>query len=89
MRALYDIDQAILSCVDPETGEILDVEMLDALQMERDPAELRADVCSPGGSSIEGIAVMEERALRSAVIEAIRAAYHRTMELGKEAEQQC
>lgn len=59
-----------------------------ALQMERDPAELRADVCSPGGSSIEGIAVMEERALRSAVIEAIRAAYHRTMELGKEAEQQ-
>ncbi len=60
-----------------------------ALQMERDPAELRADVCSPGGSSIEGIAVMEERALRSAVIEAIRAAYHRTMELGKEAELQC
>ena len=36
MRALYDIDQAILSCVDPETGEILDVEMLDALQMERE-----------------------------------------------------
>ena len=60
-----------------------------ALEMERDPAELRADVCSPGGSSLEGIAVMEERALRSAVIEAIRAAYHRTMELGKEAEEQC
>ena len=36
MRALYDIDQAILDCVDPETGEILDQEKLDALQIERD-----------------------------------------------------
>ena len=36
MRALYDIDQDILSCVDLETGEILDVEKLDSLQMERE-----------------------------------------------------
>ena len=36
MRALYEIDQEILDCVDIETGEILDSEKLDALQMERD-----------------------------------------------------
>lgn len=36
MRALYEIDQAILDCVDLETGEILDSDRLDALQMERD-----------------------------------------------------
>lgn len=36
MRALYEIDQAILDCVDMETGEILDTEKLDALQMERE-----------------------------------------------------
>ena len=36
MRALYDIDAAILACVDQESGEILDVEKLDALQMERE-----------------------------------------------------
>ena len=36
MRALYEIDQEILDCVDAETGEILDVEKLDALQMERE-----------------------------------------------------
>lgn len=36
MRALYEIDQAILECVDMETGEILDSEKLDALQMERE-----------------------------------------------------
>ena len=35
MRALYDIDAAILECVDMETGEIIDPEQLDALQMER------------------------------------------------------
>ena len=36
MRALYEIDQEILDCVDEETGEILDIEKLDALQMERE-----------------------------------------------------
>lgn len=32
---LYQIDREILSCVDPETGEILDFERLDALQMDK------------------------------------------------------
>jgi hypothetical protein len=36
VRALYDIDQEILDCVDMETGEILDADRLDALQMERE-----------------------------------------------------
>ena len=33
---LFEIDNAILSCVDMETGEIIDTEKLDQLQMERD-----------------------------------------------------
>ena len=33
---LYEIDNAILECIDMETGEIIDVEKLDALNMERD-----------------------------------------------------
>ena len=33
---LYEIDNAILACVDRETGEIIDPEALDALQMERE-----------------------------------------------------
>ena len=32
---LYDIDNAIMSCVDQETGEIIDLEWLKQLQMER------------------------------------------------------
>lgn len=33
---LYEIDNAIMDCVDMETGEIIDVERLSALQIERD-----------------------------------------------------
>lgn len=33
---LYEIDQAILGCIDLETGEIIDKEMLDQLEMDRE-----------------------------------------------------
>lgn len=33
---LYEINEQILSCVDMETGEILDSEKLDSLQLERE-----------------------------------------------------
>lgn len=36
MRALYEIDNEILECVDEETGEILDEKKLNALEMERE-----------------------------------------------------
>lgn len=35
MATLYEINQAMLECLDLETGEVLDAEKLDALQMER------------------------------------------------------
>ena len=35
MATLYEIEQAILDTIDPETGEVLDAEKLDALQMGR------------------------------------------------------
>lgn len=33
---LYEIEDAILECVDTETGDILDIEKLEALEIERD-----------------------------------------------------
>lgn len=33
---LYEIDELILSCIDAETGEIIDTDALNALQIERD-----------------------------------------------------
>lgn len=36
MANLYEINQAIMACVDAETGEIIDAEALDALLMQKD-----------------------------------------------------
>lgn len=36
MPSLYEIEQAMLACVDMETGEVIDAAQLDALQMERE-----------------------------------------------------
>ena len=36
MATLYEIEQAIMDCVDLETGEIIDIEKLDQLQMDKD-----------------------------------------------------
>lgn len=36
MSSLYQIEEAILACVDMETGEIVDCDKLAELQMERD-----------------------------------------------------
>lgn len=33
---LYEIENAILECVDTETGDIIDIERLETLEMERD-----------------------------------------------------
>ncbi|MEG1492494.1 MAG: siphovirus Gp157 family protein [Oscillospiraceae bacterium] len=33
---IYEIEQAVLALVDPETGELLDFEAFEALQMERE-----------------------------------------------------
>lgn len=35
MASIYEIDKEIMECVDEETGEILDKEKLDALNIER------------------------------------------------------
>ena len=36
MATLYEIDTAILDCIDVETGEVIDFEKLEALNFERD-----------------------------------------------------
>lgn len=47
-----------------------------------DPAVLRTNVTSPGGTTAEGLRVLEEHGLRTAFAEAISAATARSVELG-------
>ncbi len=53
------------------------------LRTGQHPGVLKDAVTSPGGTTIEGLRVLEERGLRSAAIDAICAAYKRSLELGK------
>ena len=46
--------------------------------------EMKDAVCSPGGTTIEGVRVLEEKGFRGAAMDAVAAAYRRTVELGKE-----
>lgn len=48
-----------------------------------DPAELRAAVTSPGGTTAAGLRMLEAKGVRSAFIEAVAAAVERSRQLGR------
>ncbi len=51
------------------------------LQSGRHPGELKDAVCSPGGTTIEGVKALEDGAFRSTVMSAVTAAYQKTAKL--------
>ena len=54
-----------------------------ALESGKHPAALKDGVCSPAGTTIEGVAALERTGFRNSVIEAVTAAYERSVALGK------
>ena len=52
-------------------------------QSGESPEELRAQVTSPGGTTAAGLRVLESRAVRSAILEAVAAAADRSRQLGR------
>ena len=57
---LYEIDQEIMSCIDLETGEILDSARLDELQIER-TAKLEGVACWVKNLEAEADAIEKEK----------------------------
>ncbi len=72
------LDKALSYAADTMTGA---AEMIR--QNKGTPEALRNAVCSPGGSTIAGVRVLEENGFTEAVMECVKAAYKRNQELGK------
>ncbi len=53
------------------------------LRTGKHPGELKDAVCSPGGTTIEGVRVLEEKAFRAAAMDAVVAAYEKTLKMKK------
>ena len=52
-----------------------------ALESGQHPGLLKDAVCSPGGTTIQGVRKLEEAGFRGAVMNAVIAAYEKTLEL--------
>jgi len=53
------------------------------LETKQHPAALKDAVCSPGGSTLAGVAALESAGFRSAVMDCVEAAYNKNKDLGK------
>ena len=71
-------NDALLLATQTVKGSALMVEETNA-----HPAFLKENVCSPGGSTIAGVASLEETGFRASVLSAVDRAKKRTEELGK------
>lgn len=81
------IDAGVLAGLSRANSEALVTQLFVGssalLEQRGDPAQLRAMVTSPGGTTAAGLRQLEEHAVRSAFLEAVMAATQRGVELGK------
>lgn len=80
------IDAGVLAGLPRDVAERMVTQLLVGssalLASDGNPADLRARVTSPGGTTAAGLRVLEERAVRASFIDAVQAAAARSRELG-------
>mgnify|MGYP002625582813 CR=1 FL=1 len=54
------------------------------MESGEDPSDLIEKVCSPGGSTIEGVKSLDNDNVEDVIVEAVKAAYKRNIELGRQ-----
>ena len=52
------------------------------LTSSKHPSQLKDEVCSPAGTTIEGVHALENGGFRGTVMNAVKAAYDKTKKLG-------
>jgi len=81
------VDSGVLYGLKKETATLLVAQMFlgtgSLLLSGSSPAELKGQVCSPGGTTIEGLASLESRGVRGAFIESIAATVKKSRQLGE------
>ena len=83
------IDAGVYVGLPRDTARILALQTVygsTKLVMEtgRHPAELKDMVVSPGGTTAEGLQSLERAGLPAAIVEAVNAAYQKSIKLGQE-----
>ena len=84
------VDAGVLAGLPRPTAEVLAHQTLLGaatmlVEQDRHPAQLRADVTSPGGTTAAGLHVLERAGVRGVFQDAVRAATERSIELGSSA----
>ena len=80
-------DGGVLAGLPRETAAILAAQTLFGTSVlltknRMHPGTLKDMVCSPAGTTIEGVRTLEEQGMRAAVMDAVIAAYEKTKKLG-------
>jgi pyrroline-5-carboxylate reductase len=80
-------DGAVECGLSPDKAQLYAAQtMLGAAQMVLtygEPIKRKDEVCSPGGTTIEGVKALEQGDLHGVAVSAVKASYHRTLELKK------
>ena len=82
-ESLIDAASCVSGCGPAWVYQFLEALAAGGVESGQHPGALKDAVCSPGGSTIQGVRVLEEKGLRGAVIDAVLAAYDKTKEMGK------